>query len=287
MDKTLDGLAPLESGEKVKIAICLPHYAGPDIETVAEYFSMMGYFGRLQEQSHLKELVIKTQGLDAWKKMHAELPKLDDSTTLGELQDDDPVFSFTIVNKMQWSLPGQAREFCVEEALALGCDYCFFFDDDMRFARDTFLRLYRHQKQVVFGLAFTSREPILPVVYKFNRTTKEGVTSVDMDHVFDFPEDTLFQCDAHGTGVCLIHADAFRKIGKGWFNAQGSGEDIHFCVKCEQNNIPIFCDSSVFIDHKSQTVLWHNKNTYRDARAIYKNFEQRKLVKQFELSMEM
>ena len=181
MDKTLDGLAPLESGEKVKIAICLPHYAGPDIETVAEYFSMMGYFGRLQEQSHLKELVIKTQGLDAWKKMHAELPKLDDSTTLGELQDDDPVFSF--------------------------------------------LRLYRHQKQVVFGLAFTSREPILPVVYKFNRTTKEGVTSVDMDHVFDFPEDTLFQCDAHGTGVCLIHADAFRKIGKGWFNAQGSGED--------------------------------------------------------------
>ena len=279
----------------VKIALCLPFYDGPDVHTFDEYFAHMAYYGRLQERASIREQI---RSKEAWSDMDEDegatgdwwddfnLPKLDAGSDTGhaELHDDDPMFEFIFCKQVKNSLPGQAREACVDLALKYDANYCFFFDSDMLFAKETLLRLYRHQEPVVYALAFTGREPILPVVYRWDRKTdiKTGITNIDSDWVEDYPRNTLFRCDAHGAGVFLVHTDVFKQLKKGWFNAQGAGEDIHFCRLCYDAGIPIYCDSSIWTAHKPNfPMFWHDEAFYDESQKIRAKITQSVLTQKF------
>ena len=187
-----------------------------------------------------------------------------------ELCDGDPVFEFMLAEHTGNSLIGQARDDIVQRAVDANCDYVLFFDDDMIFGRDCFLRLWRHQKPFVGALAFTAREPIAPVLYRFRRTWnfEKQRDDVDIGVMFDYPKDQLVQVDGMGTGVVLISMDVFRKLPKPWFDgAVTAGEDIHLCWKMYQQGIPVYCDTSVKTMHvPNQPQVWHDELYYERCR---------------------
>ncbi len=272
----------------VRIALALPFYDGPDVHTFDEYFAHMAYYGRLQERAWIREKLRANyySGKD-WdpEGFYEDMPPLDPASDTGdaELQEDDPIFEFIICKQVKNSLPGQAREGCVQLAQKYDADYVFFFDNDMLFAKETLLRLYRHQKPVVYALAFTAREPVMPVVYKWHSKTNPvtGETRIDSDWMEDYPRNTLFRCDAHGAGVVLIKMDVFNQLDRNWFNAQGSGEDIHFCRRCYEAGIDIYCDSSIWTAHKPNfPMFWHDEAFFDSSQEIHERIKQNEKTKQ-------
>lgn len=145
-----------------------------------------------------------------------------------------------------------ARERIAEEAVKMDMDYLFMIDDDMTSDPDLFESLYRHDKDIIAALAFTRSEPHSPVIYRLN----SGYDPVEHSNyyinytVFDYPKDTLVECDAVGFGAVLIKCDVLRKMKKPWFmSTAGSGEDIHFCHKAGKDGFKIFMDTSVKLGH--------------------------------------
>lgn len=185
---------------------------------------------------------------------------------LSELQSGDPVFEFSTITVTGNSLIGQARDLIIERALEAEMDYVLFFDDDMIFARDAFLRLWRHQLPVIGALAFTARTPITPVLYSFKRTWDfdKQIEDVDIQPIFYYQQDQLIKIDAIGTGFVLIDTEVFKQIPRPWFHgAINCGEDIHFCWQCARYKIPIHCDTSVKTIHRpNQQIVWHSEETY-------------------------
>lgn len=283
MDHDANGHLP-QTGRKgkagtpiVRIALCLPFYDGPDVHCFEVFFAHQAYYGRLMERSMIREEVWAKYGKEAWNDF--DLPPLDplSNTGLAELLDTDPIFEFIYCKQIKVSLPGAAREGCVELALKYDADYCFFFDNDMLFTKETFLRLYRHHKPVVYALAFTAREPILPVVYRWNKRfdKEEMVTKVDSEWLESYPKNTLFRVDAHGAGINLTNIEVFKTIPENWFNAQGAGEDIHFCRLCYDYHIDIYCDSSLWTAHKPNSpTFWHDEAFYEQSKAIMDKINQ-------------
>lgn len=201
---------------------------------------------------------------------YVNMPKLDRirDDDLAELKPGDPTFEFCTLTVTGNSLIGQARDMIVERALKANLDYILFFDDDMIFARDAFLRLWRHQLPFVGALAFTARTPITPVLYKFKRTWnfEKQLEDVDIQPDFYYEQNSLIKIDAIGTGFVLINTDVFKKIPRPWFHGSiNCGEDIHFCWQCARHGIPVHCDTSVRTIHKpNQPVVWHSEETYLD-----------------------
>lgn len=255
-----------------RVALGYPWYVGPDVDCFSSYQGMLFYFGRLRERS-LWYQQIAEKGVDASK---VELPALDtwEGDPRAEVLPEDGVFEFSQAVETRCSLPGLARERLADMALSVGADWLFTWDADMRFPLSTFLRLWRHQKPIVNALAFTSREPILPCVYRIrcgwdSRGNREKYTS---ETALDFPDDTLVGDEeiggqlAFGAGVVLINTNVFRQISKPWYHSTGCGEDWMFCVRAAQFGIPRYVDTSFDIQHKRNEARWADKESYRKAR---------------------
>lgn len=145
-----------------------------------------------------------------------------------------------------------ARERIAEQAHDLKADYLFMIDDDMLAGPDIFERLYKHNVDIVAGLAFNRYPPHKPVCYE----VKQGYDNVDKKEYFmnfpiiDYPRDTLVQCDAVGFGAVLIKMSVFDKIPKPWFmTMSGAGEDISFCWKAGKEGVKIYMDTATKMGH--------------------------------------
>jgi len=255
--------------EAVTVAVGQISYKGPHVHCYDQQYEFMGYLGRLQERSYWKQRYL-TEGA-----LLDELPPLAVSDPEAELRPEDPTFQFVTCTHSGNSLTGQGRDYVAEAALEAGADYLFFFDDDMVFPKSTFLKLYRHRKPVIAALAFTAREPMAPVLYRFDRgwDFKRQCEKVDIVPLWDYPTDQLIGPEeglqAVGTGVVLINIDVFRQIPRPWFHGSvGSGEDVHFCWQCHQARIPIYADTSAKTWHvPNYPPKWACETEYRKARA--------------------
>jgi hypothetical protein len=271
------GMAETENGT-VRTLIGVPSYKGPHKDAFARHNEFHHYLGRLQERSLWHDALKRSQTPGP-----SDLRPLDlyDKTGAAEIRPDDPVFEFLSYPITGISLPGLARDRCIEAALEAKADYLLLYDDDMIFDNSLFLKLWRHRKPFMGALAFTSREPIAPVLYQFRRTwdfaaRRETVESVI---VFDYPRDQLFQLDAIGSGVLLISTDVFRKLERPWFHGSiGSGEDVHLCFKAWQKGIPIYCDTSCKTRHARNDTHWMDEEYYLQARGRAEEFYQGKIA---------
>lgn len=248
----------------VKIALGFPWYAGPDPYCSVYFSEFMAYLGRLQERS-------------AWLAKYPEtdlstLTPLDSLNVDGrsEITPDlvGTEFQFATAQEMFLSLVGMARERIVERALEWGADYVFWCDDDMIIPNSSLLSLYRNQKDICGALAFTSREPIMPVIYKFKKSFDEEKQReiTDISVVEDYQRDTLQQVDAIGSGVVLVTADAYRKMGKPWYSSYGLGEDIFRCHRAAEHGIEVWVDTRVRTLHKKAMPQWHDESVYLASR---------------------
>lgn len=239
---------------KVKVALALPWYAGADRDCVVHFLQFQHYLGRLQERL--------LRGKDA------DLPKLDPANTTGFSEIPDELwgteFEFGISDEIGCSLPGMARERCVDNALKWGADFILFYDSDMIFGTDLFLRLFMAKKPVVAALAFTGRQPVTPVIYQLKDFKFTHEVSFNSEPIHDYPRDTLFQVDAVGGGVFLVDANVFRSMSKPWFATQSAlGEDIYFCARCKMQDIPVWVHTGAKTIHKPTfPQVWHDEELY-------------------------
>ena len=145
-----------------------------------------------------------------------------------------------------------ARERITEEAQKKKADYLFMIDDDMLSGPDIFERLYKHNVDIVAGLAFNRYPPHKPVCYE----VKTGYDALEKKEYFmnypiiDYPRNTLVQCDAVGFGAVLIKMSVFDKVPKPWFmTMSGAGEDLSFCWKAGKEGIKIYMDTATKMGH--------------------------------------
>lgn len=172
---------------------------------------------------------------------------------------------FGIVEEIGCSLPGMARERCIDNALAWGADFCLFYDSDMIFGTDVFFRLFMAKKPVVAALAFTGREPISPVIYRFkDYKLVDGQCHFESQTIFDYKKDTLQQVDAVGGGVFLVDTAVFKALPKPWFATSSAlGEDIYFCARCKIADIGVWVDTSAKTLHRPTfPSTWHDETKY-------------------------
>ena len=258
----------------MRLVLGMPWYTGPDDNTFPLYFDQMMYFGALRERSlwvnELEEddvvkVLDKLPSLDenGYEKTLAD-PTLEEWKNLGRLE-------IILVNYSRTSLVGLARELIVDAAIGAEADYLFWWDDDMRFEKDAFLRLWRHQKPVVSALAFTARHPIYPVIFRLSEKWDSSVHSKVVEKneiVMDYPKDQLIgSADiggelALGAAVCLYDMNVFKEVPKPWFTSTGCGEDYFFSYRCKDCGVERYMDTSVKTQHLEHAPRWANEESY-------------------------
>lgn len=176
---------------------------------------------------------------------------------LPEFKPEWPRFEFYDLTAGRLFTP-MAREKLAHAALQLGADYIFMFDDDMLGQQDLFERLWRHQVDVVAGLAFTRNPPYNPVLYQI----KEGWDPIHKreycttNSIRAYPKDKLVECDAVGFGSVLIRTSVFKKMDPPYFmTSSGTGEDILFCIKAKKAGARIFMDTSTKLGHIGAPII--------------------------------
>lgn len=255
----------MASSKVVKVCLAYPWYNGPDPYAAAYFLEFQHYLGRLSERS---KILAKMPREDA-EALLKTLPPIDpmDGDGSGEFTPDliGTEFEFATGLEMFLSLVGKARENIVDGALDWGADYLFWTDDDMVFRRSAFLQLYRNDVDICGALAFTSRRPVLPVIYRFTDSYCEdrGRDITDIQPIQDYQKDTLQVVDAIGAGVMLTKSEVFRRMKKPWFDSTGLGEDIHFCYRATREyKIPVHVDTRVKTHHKAAMPSWHDEDVY-------------------------
>ena len=270
----------------MKLVLGMPWYTGPDDNTFPAYFDMMMYFGALRERS----LWVNNLDDDEAKKLLEKLPSLDEISydkgladpTLEEWRSIGRL-DIILVNHSRTSLVGLARELIVDTAVSIEADYLFWWDDDMLFNKDAFLRLWRHQKPVVSALAFTARKPSYPVIFrlteKWDNVNNAKVIEKN-ELVMDYPKDQLMGNEdiggelALGAAVCLYDMGLFKEVPKPWFMSTGCGEDYFFSYRCKEFGIQRYMDTSVKTEHLKHAPEWSGEDSYwRDREFNHEDYQ--------------
>lgn len=152
-----------------------------------------------------------------------------------------------------------ARNEIVEEALRQGAQYIFWLDDDVVTPGDSFLKLYRHQKDIVNGVYWSKSNPSMPLLF---RGHLEGP-------YWDWHVGDFIEIDAAGNGLTLVKTDVYRKIqkelGEPWYSVDyasfpgltkggaNNTEDLYFYWKARQAGYKIYADTSVQGMHYDST----------------------------------
>ena len=130
----------------------------------------------------------------------------------------------------------RARATLANEALAQGCTHILWLDADMRFPKDTLLRLLGHGEAIVAANYPTRQPPFIP-------------TAMDNDYNPVFSGEGLSEVRACGMGVMLTRADVFRAIGKPYFalgynkkDDDYAGEDAFFCEQARKAAYRVLID---------------------------------------------
>ncbi|MEN3949904.1 hypothetical protein [Iodidimonas sp. SYSU 1G8] len=142
------------------------------------------------------------------------------------------------------------RQELAREAMAAGADWILYLDTDMRFPKDTIVRLLAHGVPVVAANYATRRTPVQPVAFRqagLSDRVQTGPQSTGLEPVF-----------AVGMGVFLVKADVMAALPLPWFQIGWSpgladfvGEDMHFCRLLGEHG------TAVVIDHDLSKEVRH------------------------------
>ena len=147
-----------------------------------------------------------------------------------------------------------------KEAITDNCDWLLWLDTDMRFPKDTLLRLLNHKKSII-AANYTSRQiPPEPVSFIL---TDEGKR---WRRVPTLPESKgLEKVSGIGFGVALTAVSVLKDLDKPdqpmfWFqysvkNHTVLGEDIYFCINAVRNGHEIFIDHDLSKEVKHQGMI--------------------------------
>ena len=135
-------------------------------------------------------------------------------------------------------LPAQ-RHLLVTGALKHDPTHILWLDADMRFPKETLLKLLALKLPIVATNYPTRRSPIIPTA----ENSAEGL-------LFTGADDTgLIEADRVGMGVMLTEASVFKKLPVPWFavgfnktSGEYVGEDVFFCQAARKAGYTVFVD---------------------------------------------
>lgn len=151
------------------------------------------------------------------------------------------------------------RESMTEQALAMGANFIFYWDDDTLIPPDTWYKMLRKMATnpdvgIITGVYFTKMDPSEPVLYK--DASVGAYWGFDLD-----PNAPLEDIYAAGAGCMMVRADAIRQMKKPyWFDERStsedfsshtvSGHDIRFCQKMhKETDYRVTVDGSIQCMH--------------------------------------
>lgn len=155
----------------------------------------------------------------------------------------------------------RARHDLVRLAIETECTHILFLDSDMRFPKDTLVRLLAHE------------EPIVAANYTKRRAPYEPVAG-DEQHrpIFVEPDvEGLVPVSFIGFGVMLVDLDLFLQIPAPWFQIGYSpsggayaGEDVYFCSLVREHGLTVLADNTL-----SREVSHLGEMEYRSEHALH------------------
>lgn len=167
----------------------------------------------------------------------------------------------TRVGVISGSLIYDARNQLAAMAINGKYDRVLWLDSDMVFAPDMLRRMGAlmdedPSREMVAGLFFTRRYPIMPCIYSFlgERNGNPG-----FEFYADYPRDSLFEVQGCGFGAVLMTTDLIRRVadkyGHPFSPIQPFGEDFSFCIRARELGAKIWCDSSIKIGHVGLSIF--------------------------------
>ena len=133
------------------------------------------------------------------------------------------------------------------EAVQEGCDYVMWIDSDMRFPKDTLIRLLNHKRDMVGCNYVTRHVPPEPISFIL---TRDGTKWARVPTVRE--STGLQKVTGTGMGVMMTSATVLKALDKPnqpmfWFqysttNHTTLGEDIYFCINAGRNGFDIWID---------------------------------------------
>lgn len=153
-----------------------------------------------------------------------------------------------------------ARNLIAQNAIKSGFDYVLWLDADMTFHADTLVRLLEDIKgrELVTGLYFTRREPLVPTIQKEIHWAIDETGWVDGGATIyrDYPKDQVFEIAGCGFGCVLTSVNLLRrmveKFGSPFYPLMGMGEDTTFCFRATEDGFKLHCDSRIKCGHIGQ-----------------------------------
>ena len=163
------------------------------------------------------------------------------------------------------SLVYDARNQLAKRAVDGGFDRILWLDSDMQFEPDLMERLSAdldEGRDMVSGLYFTRRKDPKPVIYSrcgiFRSEDGTDVRPI-VEHFTDYPRDQVFQIEACGFGAVMMNTSLIERVintfGQPFAPIYGFGEDLSFCLRCQELGVPMFCDSRAKLGHVGLRVI--------------------------------
>ena len=176
----------------------------------------------------------------------------------------------TLIVTARSSLVYDARNLLCQMAVDRCLDRILWIDSDMVFDADLMERLSADLDagcRIVSALCFTRKNPIKPVIYSETgfRECDDGSDKVTTYStcIEDYPKDQLFEVKGIGFAATMMDVtvveQVFERFGTPFSPIAGFGEDLSFCRKCDELEIPMHCDSRIKVGHIAQTVVTEEK----------------------------
>ncbi len=142
------------------------------------------------------------------------------------------------------------RQDLAKSAIEAGCTHTLWLDSDMRFPKDTIVRLLQHDTGIVCANYAKRRFPTEPIAVRKNTTDEDAKT---IQRVYTEDHSTgLVDVDYCGMGVMLVKAEVYKTMEYPWFaipwvpNAQDyMGEDVWFCRRAAENGTITYIDQDL------------------------------------------
>jgi len=142
------------------------------------------------------------------------------------------------------------RQDLAKSAIEAGCTHTLWLDSDMRFPKDTIIRLLKHDTGIVCANYAKRRFPTEPIAVRKNGSDEDAKT---IQRVYTEEHSTgLVDVDYCGMGVMLVKAEVYKTMEYPWFaipwvpNAQDyMGEDVWFCRRAAENGTKTYIDQDL------------------------------------------
>ena len=142
----------------------------------------------------------------------------------------------------------EMRNDALRDARAADADYLFFVDSDVTFPGDGLKKLLSRDKDIIGGMYNMKTLPPKTTIKPLDENGKRLMVDT-----FEAPKDRIFKVYGLPTGFMLIRLEAIKHLENPFDfdrNTEGLiGEDINFCIHCQEIGLDLWCDPTITIGH--------------------------------------